>query len=79
MKKLNLTIGQELTINQLISELGVNENLINDDDIRNGKQTNIDNYNGQDGFDIYFDIIERTERGFGVWDFMIKITDIDEL
>ena len=80
MTNLNIKTGQELTFDELCNELGLEAGNLEGmkSDILKGEQSNIDNYDGEEGMNVYFDIVEGNEN-MNLYQFIIKITDFEQL
>lgn len=80
MKNLNLTIGQELTIDEICNEMGIESGLLSTNDIRKGEQTSVDNYDGEKGIghNVSFELIDSSEE-LEAYEFTVKITEIFEI
>ncbi len=75
METLTIQIGQILTLDELCNEMGIEAGNLSDNDIKAGIQCNVDNYNGDKGFNVDFDLITANEND-NAYEFTVKITDI---
>ena len=75
MKNLDLTIGQETTLDNIFDELGCMWGAVAFADLLENKS--VDNYDGNKGVNVEFDIVSINETH----DYLtiVKITDIFEL
>lgn len=63
---MNNLIGKTMSLQELCDLIGCNFEALNETDILSGEQVNIDNFNGETGISVYFEI-----RGS-----LVKITDV---
>ena len=72
-------IGQVMTLDELCNTTGCNIELISEADVVSGKQTNIDNYNGSNGYGYNFDF-ELVETGnLYLHEFVVRVTDVQKI
>jgi len=81
MDNLDLTIGQELTLGELATIMSIDFSQVDDYAIWKEESTSIDNFNGKEGWNVYFDIIEKEKEKdyYEPHNWKIKITDINYL
>ena len=77
MKNLNLTIGQVLTLDELGNIMGFEAGELSTNDILTGNKQSVDNFNGEAGYNVFFELLDTTDKL--VFEFVVKITDIDEI
>jgi hypothetical protein len=84
MTTLELTIGQEISLKELTNVLG--SYFIEFDKVINGEITNMDNFNGEEGINVYFELIDTSmcqedDNRFihNPENAIVKITDIENI
>lgn len=84
MKTLDLTLGQEISLSELVSEMG--SFFTEFDKVVNSEITNIDNFNGECGYCVYFELYdtsncEETDERYILdpENAIVKITSIEKL
>lgn len=81
MQNLEIKKNDIITLGDLSNVLNIDYSQVNDWDIFNGEQTSLDNFDGNNGINVIFEIIEKEESEdyYKSHEWKIKIISIDEL